>query len=64
MNNVNRMSIAFLLSTMKAIADPAEHRMSTLYTLIPIYLESLRADMVTLRVSYAKKQPNSFFKHI
>ena len=59
MNKESRMNAAFLFCTMNAMAAPAEHIISTLYTLIPIYFESFRAGIVTWRVSYAKKQPNN-----
>ena len=38
---------------------PAAHVITTLYTLRPMYLESLSAAMLTLRVSQARKQPNT-----
>ena len=40
------------------VAAPAIHIITTLYTLIPMYLESFRAGMLTWRVSQARKQPN------
>jgi hypothetical protein len=43
----------------KETAAPMMHMIPTLYTLIPMYLLSLRAGMLTLRVSHAKKQPNN-----
>lgn len=43
----------------KDTAAPMMHMIPTLYTLIPMYLLSLRAGMLTLRVSQAKKQPNN-----
>ena len=33
--------------------------LTTLYTLMPMYLESLRAGMETCRVSQARKMPNA-----
>lgn len=36
------------------------HIMPTLYTLIPMYLLSFKAGMLTFRVSQAKKQPNNW----
>lgn len=44
----------------KETAAPMMHMIPTLYTLIPMYLLSLRAGMLTLRVSHAKKQPNNW----
>lgn len=40
-------------------AAPITHMMTTLYTLIPMYLESFRAGILTCRVSHAKKQPKA-----
>ena len=40
-------------------AAPITHMMTTLYTLIPMYLESLSAGMLTCRVSHARKQPKA-----
>ena len=44
---------------MNDTAPPHTHMMTTLYTLIPMYLESFRAGMLTWRVSHAKKHPNT-----
>lgn len=41
-------------------AAPITHMITTLYTLIPIYLESLSAGMLTCRVSHARKQPKAY----
>jgi len=43
----------------KDTAAPMMHMMPTLYTLIPMYLLSLRAGMLTFLVSHARKQPNN-----
>lgn len=43
----------------KDTAAPMMHMMPTLYTLIPMYLLSLRAGMLTFLVSQARKQPNN-----
>lgn len=43
----------------KDTAAPMMHMMPTLYTLIPIYLLSFRAGMLTFLVSHARKHPNS-----
>lgn len=40
-------------------AAPIMHIIPTLYTLIPMYLLSFKAGMLTFRVSQAKKQPNN-----
>lgn len=40
-------------------AAPITHMITTLYTLIPMYLESLSAGMLTCRVSHARKQPKA-----
>jgi hypothetical protein len=46
-----------LSDSTKLIAAPIMHIITTLYTLIPTYLESLRAGMLTWRVSHARKAP-------
>jgi len=46
--------------TSSETGTPAAHVMTTLYTLRPMYLESLSAAMLTLRVSHARKQPNTY----
>ena len=43
---------------MKDMGTPLTHMTRTLYTLIPIYLESFKAGILTLLVSQAKKHPN------
>lgn len=43
----------------KEMAAPMLHMMTTLYTLMPTYLESFSAGMLTWRVSHARKQPNA-----
>ena len=48
--------------TTNEIAAPDKHIMTTLYTLIPMYLESFRAEIVTCRVSHAKKHPNTWIE--
>lgn len=42
----------------KLMAAPMTHIITTLYTDIPTYLESLRAGMETWRVSQARNAPN------
>ena len=42
---------------MNEIGTPDTHMITMLYTLIPMYLESFRAGMVTCLVSHARKQP-------
>lgn len=44
----------------KDTAAPMIHMMPTLYTLIPMYLLSFRAGMLTFLVSQARKQPNNW----
>lgn len=46
-----------LSDSTKLIAAPIMHMITTLYTLIPTYLESFRAGMLTWRVSHARKAP-------
>lgn len=41
-------------------AAPIMHIIPTLYTLIPMYLLSFKAGMLTFRVSQARKHPNSW----
>ena len=41
-------------------AAPIMHIMPTLYTLIPMYLLSFKAGMLTFRVSQARKHPNNW----
>lgn len=43
----------------KEIAAPATHMSTTLYTLMPTYLESFNAGMLTCRVSQARKAPKT-----
>ena len=43
---------------MNEIGTPDTHIITTLYTLIPMYLESFKAGMLTSLVSQAKKHPN------
>lgn len=59
MNIANIMNMASCLSAKtKLIAAPVTHMITTLYTLIPTYLLSFNAGMLTCLVSHAKKAPN------
>lgn len=44
----------------KDTAAPMMHMIPTLYTLIPMYLLSFRAGILTFLVSQARKQPNNY----
>lgn len=44
----------------KEMAAPATHISTTLYTLMPTYLESFSAGMLTCRVSQARKAPKTY----
>lgn len=46
-----------LSDSTKEMAAPMTHMMTTLYTDMPTYLESLSAGMLTWRVSHARKAP-------
>jgi len=59
MNTANIMNMASCLSvSTKLIAAPVTHIITTLYTLIPTYLLSFNAGILTCRVSHARKAPN------
>lgn len=58
-NIANIINMASCLSAnTKLIAAPVTHMITTLYTLIPTYLLSFNAGMLTCLVSHAKKAPN------
>jgi len=59
MNTANIINMASCLSvSTKLIAAPVTHIITTLYTLIPTYLLSFNAGILTCRVSHARKAPN------
>ena len=55
------MNMASCLSaSTKLMAAPVTHMITTLYTLIPTYLLSFNAGILTCLVSHAKKAPNIY----